>query len=117
MVLVLLFFMMCVVNTTKFIKIMPKDMAAVYIYNCCRKVHRFKTHSESCIMCCLACIAFMMRDTNKSIVYISKSDRYYKVGMIENKRKTDRDLLTHHGYKLNSEDGYDGMTGWKIVRS
>ena len=37
--------------------------------------------------------------------------------MIENKRKSECDLLMHREYQLNSEDGYGSMIGWKIVKS
>lgn len=87
------------------------------IYNYCQNGHRLKTRSGSCIMCRPASIAFMKRDSNKGIVYIAKTDRYCKVGMIENKRKADRDLLNHREYQLNFEDGYGGMIGWIIVKS
>lgn len=87
------------------------------IYNYCHNGHRLKTRSGHCIMCRPANISFQNRDSGKGIIYIAKNGRYCKVGMIENRRKSERDLLTHREYQLNSEDGYGGMMGWKILKS
>ena len=87
------------------------------INNYCMSGHRLKTRKGSCIMCRPASISFMKRESNKGIVYIAKNGYYCKVGMIENRRKTERDLLIHREFQLNSEGGYGGMTGWKIVKS
>ena len=87
------------------------------IYNKCLYGHRLRTRSGHCIICDPRRIAFQKRDSGKGVVYIAKNSYYCKVGMIENKRKTDNDLLEHREYQLNTEDGYGGMTGWKIVKS
>lgn len=87
------------------------------IYNYCQNGHRLRTRSGHCIICDPRRIAFQKRESGKGIVYIAKNGIYSKVGMIENKRKTEKDLLEHREYQLNTEDGYGGMIGWRIVKS
>lgn len=94
-----------------------KNCGCHFVVQKCIYGHRLKDRSGHCIVCNPAYIAFQNRESGKGIVYIAKNGSYCKVGMIENKRKADRDLLAHREYQLNSEDGYGGMIGWKIVKS
>jgi hypothetical protein len=87
------------------------------IYNKCQNGHRLRTRSGHCIICSPRSIAFQKRESGKGVVYIARNGIYCKVGMIENKRKTEKDLLEHRENQLNSEDGYGEMIGWNIVKS
>lgn len=87
------------------------------IYNKCHNGHRLRTRSGHCIMCRPVNITFQNRESGKGIVYIAKSGRYCKVGMIENNIDAVQTALNKREYRLNSEGGYGEIDDWKIVKS
>ena len=86
------------------------------ISNYCTQGHRLKTRSGRCIICDTRNIAFQKRDSIGGTIYIAVSGKYCKVGIIDNKRNS-QDVLSHREFQVNSEGGYGGREGWRMIKS
>lgn len=86
------------------------------IYNYCNNGHRLKTRSGHCIVCRPANIAFQNRENLGGVIYVACGGKYCKVGITEEKDKSNKESLEDREYRLNSEGGYAGCSNWKYIK-
>lgn len=94
-----------------------KAAGCQYVINSCQYGHRLKERSGHCIVCNPAYISFQKRESGGGIVYVAISGKYCKVGVTDEKEKSNKVSLYDREYRLNSEGGYAGRTGWKTIKS
>ena len=93
-----------------------KDQGCLWVINSCYRGHRLKTRSGHCIVCDPKRIVFQRRYSESGILYIAVAGEYCKVGITENNNFDSVDSIYHRLATLNMDDGYGGITGWKIVK-
>lgn len=94
-----------------------KKAGCQFVINQCQYGHRLKERSGHCIVCKPALITYRKRESGGGLVYIAVSGKYCKVGVTDEKRKTNQQSLADREYRLNSEGGYAGRTGWQTIKS
>ncbi len=94
-----------------------KMVGCHFVINNCQYGHRLKGRSGHCIVCNPARIAFQKRDSKGGVVYVAVSGKYCKVGVTDEKNKTKKESLDDREYRLNSEGGYAGRTGWRTIKA
>ena len=88
-----------------------------FVINQCQFGHRLKTRSGHCIVCRPSNISFQKRDSIGGVIYVAYSGKYCKVGVTDEKTKSNQESLSDREYRLNSEGGYAGRTGWKYIKT
>ncbi|MBR2153964.1 MAG: hypothetical protein IJ901_05055 [Bacteroidaceae bacterium] len=104
-------------ESVKVYHVKAKEAGCQYVVNQCQYGHRLKDRSGHCIVCNPANIAFRNRESGGGIVYVAISGKYCKVGVTDEKRKSKKESLSDREYRLNSEGGYAGLTGWRTIMS
>lgn len=94
-----------------------KAAGCQFVINSCQYGHRLKDRSGHCIVCKPAYMTYQRRESGGGIVYVAISGKYCKVGVTDEKNKTNKESLSDREYRLNSEGGYAGRTGWRTIKS
>lgn len=93
-----------------------KAAGCQFVINSCQYGHRLKDRSGHCIVCNPANISFQKRESGGGIVYVAISGKYCKVGVTDEKNKSNIESLNDREYRLNSEGGYASRTGWRTIK-
>ena len=94
-----------------------KEAGCRFVINSCKYGHRLKERSGHCIVCNPAYITYQKRESVGGVIYVAINGKYCKVGVTDKKEKTNKESLNDREYRLNSEGGYAGRTGWRIIKS
>ncbi len=81
-----------------------------YAKPCMNGGHRIKTRSGHCAVCRPLNMTFQKRYNGGGALYVARSEKYTKVGVVDNVSNLD-----HREHCLNMYEGYGDTTGWEII--
>lgn len=81
-----------------------------YAGSCQNGGHRIKMRSGHCAVCNPANMTFQKRYSGSGALYVAKSKKFTKVGVVDNVSNLD-----HREYCLNMYAGYGDVADWKII--